>query len=222
MADIPVERKEKSGLPWWLIPLLLLLLLSLLFFGFCNRGAVIDNTNGNTNANRMVSTSNMNGNAMMTNSSNVEVVANNNGNNRDGAANANLGNGSNNAALNSGPAITDTNFFAGVNDKMTLVGREAKINSVRVNRVLSDRVFTVKSGSSEMFVMLDENLDSTGGKESQIKMKPGQNVSLGGSFRSVPTAEAKDDQNRDLSQKEYAQMKGQRVYLHANSVSDVQ
>jgi hypothetical protein len=58
MADIPVERKEKSGLPWWLIPLLLLLLLPLLFFGFCNRGTVVDNTNVNrkTNANRAVVT----------------------------------------------------------------------------------------------------------------------------------------------------------------------
>ncbi len=26
MAEIPVERNTKSGLPWWLIPLLLLLL----------------------------------------------------------------------------------------------------------------------------------------------------------------------------------------------------
>ncbi len=49
MADIPVERKEKSGLPWWLIPLLLLLLLPLLFFGFCNRNTVVDNTNVNRN-----------------------------------------------------------------------------------------------------------------------------------------------------------------------------
>ncbi len=58
MADIPVERKEKSGLPWWLIPLLLLLLLPLLFFGFCNRSTVVDNTNvnRNTNANRAVVT----------------------------------------------------------------------------------------------------------------------------------------------------------------------
>ncbi len=58
MADIPVERKEKSGLPWWLIPLLLLLLLPMLFFGFCNRSTVVDNTNvnRNTNANRAVVT----------------------------------------------------------------------------------------------------------------------------------------------------------------------
>ena len=218
MADIPVERKEKSGLPWWLIPLLLLLLLPLLFFGFCNRNAVVDNTNGNANANRTnTANNNANGNVRASNASNVAVVTNT------GNANMSVGNSTNNAALNSGPAITDTNFFAGVNDKMTLVGREAKISSVRVNRVLSDRVFTVKSGSSEMFVMLDENLDSPGGKESQIRMKPGQNVNLGGSFRAIPTAEVKNEsQNSDLSQKEYAQMKGQRVYLHASSVSDVQ
>ncbi len=50
MAEIPVERKEKSGLPWWLIPLALLILLPLLFFGFCNRGTtVVDNTNNNGN-----------------------------------------------------------------------------------------------------------------------------------------------------------------------------
>ena len=224
MADIPVERKEKSGLPWWLIPLLLLLLLPLLFFGFCNRNTVVDNTNGNTNTNRAnLANNNMNGNVRAANSmsaanaSNVAVVTNT------GNANMSAGSSTDDVALNSGPVVTDTNFFAGANDKMTLVGREAKISSVRVNRVLSDRVFTVKSGSGEMFVMLDENLDSPGGKESQIKMKPGQNVNLGGSFRTIPTAEVKDEaQNRDLSQKEYAQMKGQRVYLHASSVSDVQ
>jgi len=230
MADIPVERKEKSGLPWWLIPLLLLLLLPLLFFGFCNRSTVVDNTNGNTNTNRAnLANNNMNGNVRtansisatnttnMSNGSNVAVVTNT------GNANMSAGSSTDDVALNSGPVVTDTNFFAGANDKMTLVGREAKISSVRVNRVLSDRVFTVKSGSGEMFVMLDENLDSPGGKESQIKMKPGQNVNLGGSFRTIPMAEVKDEaQNRDLSQKEYAQMKGQRVYLHASSVSDVQ
>ncbi len=229
MADIPVERKEKSGLPWWLIPLLLLLLLPLLFFGFCNRNTVVDNTNGNTNANRAVVTNgnmiNGNGNVRIANSmsatnvangSNVAVVTNT------GNANMSAGSSADDVALNSGPVITDTNFFAGANDKMTLVGREAKMSGVRVNRVLSDRVFTVKSGSGEMFVMLDENLDSPGGKESQIKMKPGQNVNLGGSFRTIPTGEVKaETQNSDLSQKEYAQMKGQRVYLHATSVSDV-
>ena len=56
MAEIPVERKEKSGLPWWLIPLLLLLLLlPLLWFmsrGFNTAPVANDNVNrGNTNTN---------------------------------------------------------------------------------------------------------------------------------------------------------------------------
>ncbi len=64
MAEIPVERNTKSGLPWWLIPILLLLvLLPLMWFmsrgcntapvandnGNANRG----NINANTNANRV-------------------------------------------------------------------------------------------------------------------------------------------------------------------------
>lgn len=68
MAEIPVERKEKSGLPWWLLPLLgllaLLLLLLFLMRG-CNPAAVVDNTNGN--ANRVVTTANMNANRGMMN-----------------------------------------------------------------------------------------------------------------------------------------------------------
>ena len=59
MAEIPVERNEKSGLPWWLIPLLLLLCLIPLLW-FLSRGcnpAPVANDNGNravtnTNANR--------------------------------------------------------------------------------------------------------------------------------------------------------------------------
>ena len=219
MAEIPVEHKEKSGLPWWLIPLALLILLPLLFFGFCNRGTnvVVDNTNNNVN--RTIVPANINGNTMSaTNANNnVALVVNSN-------VNTNLGNETNSvvnaARVNTGPMITDTSFFAGVNDKMSLVGRDANFSSVRVGRVLSDRVFTVASGAGEMFVMLDESLDSSGGKESQIKIRPGQNLNLSGNFRAVPNAETRDEQNRDLDKSEYAQMKDQKIYLNATSVSD--
>ncbi len=74
MAEIPVERKEKSAFPWWLIPLLLLLLLLPLIW-YCSRNtAVVTNTNGNNNANRVVVANNANGNG------NLGVVVNNNGN----------------------------------------------------------------------------------------------------------------------------------------------
>ncbi len=71
-----------------------------------------------------------------------------------------------------------------------------------------------------MFALLNNNLDSTGGKKGQIKMRSGQNVKLGGEFRNVPTDEiAQKTKGGGLDKNEYAQMKGQQVYLHANSVS---
>ncbi len=216
MADIPVERKEGSSFPWWLIPLLLLLLLLPLLY-FCNRSNVVDNTNYNgnrivnTNTNRAAVTTNAN-NAVGGNMNNTAVVVNSN--------NASM---SDTDGARGGAVIKDVNDFGSASDKSTLVGRGFFVNGVRVNRILSDKVFTVKSGASEMFVMLDNNLDSPGGKEGQIKMRPGQNVNLGGEFRAVPTGEVAQETKGGggLDNKEYAQMKGQRVYLHATSVSDV-
>lgn len=221
MAEIPVERKESSKFPLWLIPLLLLLLLLPLLY-YCNRSNVVDNTN-NTNVNRTAVTINTNnsvGNARnagnvsgAANNGNTAVVVNNNGTN----TNANTG-----GAARGGAVIKDVNEFGNATDKSTLVGRGFFVDGgVPVNRVLSDKVFTVKSGSGELFVMLDDNLDSPGGKEGQIKMRRGQNVNLGGEFRSVPTNEvAQETKGGGLNKNEYAQMRGQRVYLHATSVSD--
>lgn len=227
MAEIPVEKKEKSGFPWWLIPLLLLLLLLPLLY-FCTRDTANTNTNGNTNANRAGATSNasnMNGGAMnnsgggASGAGNTAVVVNST--NGAGAMN-NSGTMNNGGAMNnSGAAVTDVNMFGTTTDKATLVGRNSTLSSVRVGRVVSDKIFTVKSGAGEMFVMLDDNLDS-GGKEKQISMKSGQNVNISGAFRNVPTGEVKEEaKGGGLNQKEYAQMKGQNVYLHATSVSDV-
>lgn len=208
MAEIPVERKEGSSFPWWLIPLLLLLLLLPLLY-FCNNSTVVDNTN--VNANRAnVGMANAANRVGMSNTGNTAGVVNNSG-----AMSTNDG-------ARSGTVIKDVNEFGSATDKSTLVGRGVFVNGVRVNRVLSDNVFTVKSGSDEMFVLLDNNLDSPGGKEGQIKMRPGQNINLGGEFRSVSSGEVTaETKGGGLGNKEYAQMKGQQVYLHANSVSDV-
>lgn len=207
MAEIPVERK-KGGLPWWLIPLLLLLLLlPLLFFlsrGCNDRTTVVGNTNGNVNRAAVTTTTNTNVVA------NTGVTANTNAPRIDVQ----------NAGTATGPKVTDVGFFGGVNDKSTLVGRGADLKNVKVNRVLSDRVFTVTSGSSEMFMLLDDKLN-VGNMEERIKIRPGQVVNLSGDFRSVPTGEVKDEeQNRDLNRAEYARMKDQKVYLHVNAVSD--
>lgn len=226
MAEIPVEHKErKGGLPWWLIPLLLLLLLiPMLFFlarGCNDNAGVVGNTNGNGNVNRAVATTNYNAGATATTTTNAT-----NANGSSTMTNAGTGNGNSSISVDNrgtatGDRVTDVNLFGSAADKATLVGRGAQLTNVKVNRVLSDHVFTVTSGKGEMFVYLDEGQDTTAGSEKAVKIRPGQQLNLNGEFRRVPNAEiaAERNEKRDgsLSDKEYAQMKGQQVYLHAQA-----
>lgn len=206
MAEIPVERKTGGGLPWWLLPLLALLILIPLLFFFtrgCGEGAVVGNAN-NGNANRtVVTTTNTTTNTTTANS--TAVVTNTNA-----AANTSSANNE---------AVTDTSYFGGVNDKSSLVGRRANFTNARVEKVLSDHVFTVKSGSGDMYVYLDGSQDSAGGEEKIVRVKDGQNLNLSGEFRRVPTRELKEEtesrKDGTLTAKEYDNMKGQQVYLHA-------
>ena len=234
MAEIPVERKQKSAFPMWLIPLLLLLLLLPLLYFTCGRNnnvAVVDNTNANralgsaNNGNSYGSITGANGSTTGANNSavaagNTAIVTNANGN-ANGVGNSTTAANANNPAA-AGGTVTAVNYFGTVKDKSTIVGRNVDLRTARVSRVLSDRVFTVRSEGEEMFVMLDENLDSPGGKEGQIKIRAGQNVKLAGAFRSVPTTGevGGERQGGGLNQKEYAQMKNQQVYLHATGVED--
>lgn len=217
MAEIPVERKEKSAFPMWLIPLLLLLLLLPLLYFTCGRGnvAVVDNTN----ANRAVVTANANNvlaNAANSIGNGANTIANVVGNGANTVANANRAN-----PPAAGRTIEAVNFFGVTPDKQTLVGRSANFRSARVERLLSDKVFTVKSENEEMFVLLDDKLDSPGGKESQIRVRAGQNVQLTGDFRPVPTQETFEEaQHGGLKLKDFEQMKNQRVYLHATELGN--
>jgi hypothetical protein len=215
MAEIRVVRKEGNSFPKWLIPLLLLLLLLPLLY-FFSKSDDADNTNSNANRSAVTDSGNSVGNVQNTanaavagNAGNSAVVVNNN----DAAINSD-------GAARGGAVIKDVNEFGTANDKASLVGRGFFVNGVRVNRVLSDKFFTVRSSAGEMFVMLDENLDSSGGKENQIKMRRGQKVNLGGEFRNVPTNEVAQETEGGLSRNEYARLKRQQVYLHATSVSD--
>lgn len=215
MAEIPVERKTKSSFPLWLIPLLLLLLLLPFFYFLCGRAdnaVVVDNTNGN----RAI----VNANNNLANAGNMTANgANAVGSGANSAVGANAANSDGNQPA--GRTIEAVNFFGTTADKQSLVGRGVSLRAARVDRVLSDRVFTVKSENEEMFVMLDESLDSGGGKEKQIRVRRGQNVRLAGSFRAAPTEEVKEEtQGGGLNQKEYAQMKGQKVYLHATEIGN--
>jgi hypothetical protein len=216
MAEIPVERRAKGAFPWWLIPLLLLLLLLPLLYYTCGRNntVAVHNANANRATGEMDTAANMTTNA-------VNKVGNAVGNTvamTDGAGNMDGGASGKQSA---GGTVTAVNFFGFTKDKASLVGRAVDLRSARVNRVLSDKVFTVKSENEEMFVMLDEALDSAGGNENRVKVRDGQTVKLTGTFLAVPTQETWDEaQHGGLKLKDFEQMKNQQAYLHATSIGN--
>lgn len=115
-----------------------------------------------------------------------------------------------------GNNVTDVHLFDNTPNKISLLNRTVDLDNVTVTRVLSDRVFTVTSGDSEMFALLDGQLDSAGGNENMIQITSGENHDLYGYFSPVPSAELMQEQSTDLplSADEYAQLKDQQVYLH--------
>lgn len=91
------------------------------------------------------------------------------------------------------------------------------LEHVAVQRVLSDRVFTVTAGSAELFVMLDNRLNQ-GAAEKAIEVRPAQMVSLDGVFHDVADEQTKDEQGRGLNRTEFHQMQGQQVYVSATGM----
>lgn len=118
--------------------------------------------------------------------------------------------------------IVDVNIFAQTPKKLSLVGREVLLKDVPVARVLSDRVFTVISGNTEFFAMLDKQLDSAGGNEARVAIKPNERRSFIGHFTKVPSANLRQEQNSDLpmDSQEYQELKNQQVYLHITNLTN--
>lgn len=118
--------------------------------------------------------------------------------------------------------IVNVNVFSETADKSILVGREVLLESVPVARVLSDRIFTVVSGNTEFFALLDPSLDSAGGNEANVAVKAGDTRSLVGEFKAVPTADLKEEQATDLplDSEEYKQLQNEKVYLHVTQLNN--
>ncbi len=210
MAEIPIERK--GGIPWWawLLGLLALLLLLILLMRGCNDGAVVVNDN---NANRAASNANTNANL-----NNANTGAGMSGN-----ANANANSAQVN--VNGGP-LTDIATFVSATDRASFIGRSAQLTGVEVQRVLSDRAFTVgPRRGQEMYVILDDRLNS-GGAEKKVVVKPGQKLTLSGSLVKPPSGEIAEEQNKPgalkLNPAEASEMKQQQDYLHADQLGAAQ
>lgn len=118
--------------------------------------------------------------------------------------------------------ITDPNTFAQTAQKQELVNKEVLLNNAPVGRVLSDRMFTVVSGNTEFFALLDESLDSAGGREQSIQIQPGERRSFIGHFTMVPSIDVAQEQagNLPMNSEEYQELKNEKVYLHITNLTN--
>ena len=228
MAGIPIERK--GGIPWWawLLGLLALLLLFGLLMRGCGDRAVVGNDN-DANGNRAA----YGGGANANNSNRTASGDGVNSSNLNGAAgNANAAGGTNTNGQNSaqvnveGGPLTDIARFVSATDKASFVGRSAQLTGVEVQRVLSDRAFTVgPRRGQELYVILDDKLNA-GAAEKKVAVKPGQKLTLSGPLTKPPTGEIAAEQNKPgalkLSAAEASEMKQQQVYLHADQLKAAQ
>lgn len=123
------------------------------------------------------------------------------------------------ATTDAGAVIVDLGAYAATTDKRSLLGRRVEFSNVHVTRVLSDRVFTVTSGTGELYALLDDALNN-GPIEQRVVVQPGQLLDIQGSFRQPPTAETVDEQNRPvrLSPAAAEALGGQQAYLHVTTI----
>ncbi len=137
-------------------------------------------------------------------------------------ANANSNQPMANTNTATGSRITDVGVYASTADKLTLAGREAELNGLRVARVVGPRTFTVASGSDEIYVMLDD--ESARGVGTQGKINIGKTLNLTGRFERLQAAEISDISNnrfRALTEQERAFLKNTPIFLQANRISDL-
>ncbi|HXG84058.1 MAG TPA: hypothetical protein VNI84_08525 [Pyrinomonadaceae bacterium] len=121
-----------------------------------------------------------------------------------------------------GNKLTDASIYDSTADKLSLVGKETQFSNLRVVRVVGPRTFTVASGTSEIYVMLDE--ESARGVGTQGKIGAGKTLNLTGRFERLQAEEINDISNnrfRPLTAQEREFLKNTPVFLQADKVSDL-
>lgn len=122
-------------------------------------------------------------------------------------------------AAATGDELTDFLPVYGAENRGTYANRRVNVSDASVQRVLSDRMFTVGNGSGrELFVMLDSSLDA-GGAENRVQIRPGQRLSMTGTLMAPPSAETRAERLQGLAQGEADQLMREQVYVHATRVS---
>jgi len=114
--------------------------------------------------------------------------------------------------------VTGIGQYLDAQDKSALAGRSAMFGSVNVQRVLSDRAFTVgPTIDQELLVLMDSRL-SEGPIEQRLRVEKGQQLMVSGVMEKPPTPEIQRDRYRGLNAPEMQLMDTKRIYLHATAV----
>lgn len=215
MAEIPVEKKER-GVPWWVWLAAVLVLVTVAAFVARGRNQPATHTTDNTMPAPVTPPP---GTALIPTAAVLDgggalvaptVVP---------TARPVSDGGVTQMATGDGGLVSDINIFATTADKATLLTRRVEFSNVRVTRVISDRVFTVTSGTGELFALLDDALNN-GPMEQRVTIQAGQLLDVQGSFRRPPNPETVDEQNRPVRLPPGAAeaLHDQVVYLHVTLV----
>lgn len=117
-------------------------------------------------------------------------------------------------------AATDPSVYASTVDKLSLDGRDVAFTGVKVIRIVGPRSFTIASGSDELFVIIDPDLNT--GVGSQGRIDPGNSVDIKGKFERLQQDEINamsSSRFRELTQLERETLKKAQVYLRATGFS---
>ncbi len=115
-----------------------------------------------------------------------------------------------------GDQVTAAGVYASTSDKLSLVGREVVLSNVRVVRIVGPKSFTLASGSEELLVMVDQDLNRGVGTQGQIDQ--GNSINLKGNFQRLQPDEVNNlssNRFRDLTEQEREWLRKTQVYLHA-------
>lgn len=217
MAEIPVQKKSGMSSWMWLLIILVLVGLIWLLFNMFNQpepaeresvtppaAAIVDPATPTSPAAPVAETSPV-GSPTTASSTENGTAAVTDGVDADGS-----------------DVISDAGVFASTADKLSLVGRQVALDDARVNRVVGPKMFTVGSGSDEMFVMVDQDLSLGVGTQGQID--EGNVINLKGTFQRLKEDEISnlsDRRFRDLTEQERATLRKTQVYLRATEFSKI-
>lgn len=210
------QDPSKKGLPWWLWPLLALLLLGLLFALFHNRKEVSEPAAPAETTRATPAGATTNGQPVPpgppaggTDGQDIKVHS---GTDITTAQPAQVS--------VPGVPLSDVVAFAAATDPLTFVGRKAKLTNVQVRKVVTDRAFFVgPSDTQQMLVLLDKGMDAGASGAAKVTVATGKPVSLIGVVEKLPTQEAVS-QTYGVSGADYTALQSQKAYLHATVVQE--